>query len=163
MNSPPAKKREYRLVHNNTYSTRRRGFYAHVEKWGRSLISHLVLYICFVAWVLISPILLAFALLFGILKGKGLVYIQSWGFLTTYLACEFFGTFWCMYTTFYAIVTGSFPYSNRFKTLHCRMATKWCAFIGRFGHWVMNKKEFIRLPESGIQPKKRAPVILAMR
>jgi hypothetical protein len=167
-------------VFNDTFSSRRSGLALHAEKWfviffffffffvtnlncsrGRMLASHAILYAIFLIWALLSPLVVALAVVFGFVQGRGTAYLQSWGYLTLYVTFEVIGTVWIAFTTCYAIVSGSFPYSSRFKALHTRVATKWCALLALLGHWIIGKRIFIRLPEGGVRSK--TPVIICMR
>ena len=154
-------KAPYQYVFNNTFSSRNTGLALYVEKWGRVLLSNALFVLIFLAWWLLSPISVSLAVVLGLVKGKGLLYVQSWGFLATYVTSEVVGTIYCNLVSLYAIATGSMPYSPRFKALHTRVATHWCSTVAAIGHWIIGKRVFIRLPETGIRTK--APVIVVMR
>jgi 1-acyl-sn-glycerol-3-phosphate acyltransferase len=154
-------KAPHQFVFNNTFSSRRTGLALYVEKWGRVLLSNTLFLAIFVVWWLLSPILILAAAILGIMLGKGFLYVQSWGFLATYVTAEVVGTIVCNAVTLYAIATGSMPYSPRFKALHTRVATNWCSSVAAIGHWIIGKRVFVRLPETGIRTK--APVLVVMR
>ncbi len=56
------------------------------------LVSHVLLYVGFAVWLLATPLLVAAAVVAGFATGRGTAFLQSWGYLTLYVAFEVVGT-----------------------------------------------------------------------